>query len=306
MESQKIEDTLSESLFEYRTVERNRLLLSLFITSFTMFIEVVGGLLTNSLALISDAGHMFTHSFAIGISLVAIIFARKPPCHHRTYGLYRTEVLAAFINGLFLLLIVITLFYEAMLRIINPLEILATEMFVVALIGLTVNLTSIAILQGSDRRDLNIKGLFYHIIGDTASSVGIVIAAIVIFFTGWSFIDPLVSFFISVIIAVWAVGILRDSARILLEMAPKGLTIDIITDELKNRFPEIEELFNVHLWTITSEMLVFSTHLKPRNPDISSSDQEELISGISQFLQENFNVIESTIQLNNKAQYCED
>lgn len=297
MENQKTRDTSSDHLFEYRAVDKKRLLLSLLITSFVMVIEVIGGLLTNSLALISDAGHMFTHSFAIGISLAAIIIVGKPSCHHRTYGLYRAEILAAFTNGLFLLLIVATLVYEAIMRIINPLDIHATEMLIIALIGLAVNLTSIAILQGSSRKDLNIRGLFYHIIGDTASSVGIVIAAIAIFFTGWTFIDPLVSLFISVIIAIWAVGLLRESARILLEMAPKGMNIDIITKELIKQFPEIENLFNTHLWTITSEYYVFTAHVKLKNPRISDIDQQEFVSRINQFLHEKFCIVESTIQM---------
>ncbi|MFX0211338.1 MAG: cation diffusion facilitator family transporter, partial [Candidatus Hodarchaeota archaeon] len=265
MDHHKTENPFSDHLFEYRTVEKKRLLLSLLITATVMIVEVIGGLVTNSLALISDAGHMFTHSFAIAVSLIAIMIAGKPPCHHRTFGLYRAEILAAFVNGLFLLLIVITLIYEAILRIIYPLEILAFEMLVIALVGLGVNILSIFILQGSIKNDLNIKGLFYHIIGDTASSIGIVLAAIVIFFTGWSFIDPLVSLFISLIIAIWAFGILKESTRILLEMTPKGLNIEMVTNELKSQFPEIKNLFNVHFWTITPEILVFSTHMKVNN-----------------------------------------
>jgi cobalt-zinc-cadmium efflux system protein len=262
-----------------------------------MLVEVIGGLVTNSIALISDAGHMFTHSFAITVSLIAIIIARKPPCHHRTFGLFRAEILAAFVNGLFLLLIVITLVYEAILRIIQPLEILAFEMLVVALVGLGVNILSIFILQGSIKNDLNIKGLFYHIIGDTASSIGIVLAAVVIYFTGWSFIDPLVSLFISLIIAIWAFGILKESTRILLEMTPKGLNIEIVSNELITQFPEIKNLFNVHFWTITPEMLVFSAHMKINNPNMSDNDQKQLMSGIAKYLRVNYNIIESTIQL---------
>ncbi|UCG04170.1 MAG: cation transporter [Candidatus Heimdallarchaeota archaeon] len=296
MDHHKTDNPFSDHLFEYRTVEKKRLLLSLLITATVMIVEVIGGLITNSIALISDAGHMFTHSFAIAVSLIAIIIARKPPCHHRTFGLYRAEILAAFVNGLFLLLIVITLIYEAILRIIHPLEILAFEMLVVALVGLGVNLLSIFILQGSIKKDLNIKGLFYHIIGDTASSIGIVFAAIVIYFTRWTFIDPLVSLFISLIIAIWAFGILKDSTRILLEMTPKGLNIEIVTKELRDQFPEIKNLYNVHFWTITPEMLVFSAHMKVNNP-MSDKDHKQLMSGITKYLRTNYNIIESTIQL---------
>ena len=297
MDHHQTENLFSDHLFEYRTVEKKRLLLSLLITATVMIVEVIGGLVTNSIALISDAGHMFTHSFAITISLIAIIIARKPPCHHRTFGLYRAEILAAFVNGLFLLLIVITLIYEAILRIIHPLEVLAFEMLVIALVGLGVNMLSIFILQGSSKNDLNIKGLFYHIIGDTASSIGIVLAAVVIYFTGWAFLDPLVSLFISLIIAIWAFGILKESTRILLEMTPKGLNIEMVTNELKTQFPEIKNLFNVHFWTITPEKLVFSAHMKVNNPSMSDNDHKQLMSGITKYLRANYNIIESTIQL---------
>ena len=302
MEYQKTENKFSDHLFEYRAVEKKRLLLSLLITSVVMIVEVIGGILTNSLALISDAGHMFTHSFAIGISLVAIIIARKPPCHHRTFGLYRAEILAAFVNGLFLFLIVFILIFEAIMRIAHPVEILAFEMLVIALVGLVVNLTSIFILKGSIKKNLNIKGLFYHIIGDTASSIGIIAAAVVIFYTGWTIIDPFVSLFISVIITIWAIGILKESTRILLEMTPKGLNIDIIRNNLKEKFIEIDELYNVHFWTITSDMLVFSAHVELENLSMSYTDQEKLISRINQFLSKKYNIIESTIQIghNNK------
>ncbi|UCE12934.1 MAG: cation transporter [Candidatus Heimdallarchaeota archaeon] len=298
MEETQLSESLSDHLYEYRSVEKKRLLLSFTITSIVMFLELIGGIFTNSLALISDAGHMFTHSFAIAISLFAMIIAGKlPPCHHRTFGLYRAEILAAFINGLFLLLIVGTLIYEAILRILFPTDVLAVEMFLIALIGLAVNISSIFILQGSNKKDLNIRGLFYHILGDTVSSIGIVLAAITIFYTGWTFIDPLVSLLISAIILIWALGILKDSTRILLEMTPPGLNIDIIKDDLKSRFPEINEVSNAHLWTITSDMLVFSAHLKLKNPKMSDLDQEELIDRINEALSQKYHIIESTIQL---------
>ncbi|MHA2224919.1 MAG: cation diffusion facilitator family transporter [Candidatus Hodarchaeales archaeon] len=297
MTEQSMSNPFSAHIFEYRSVERNRLIISLFITFSVMVVELIGGIITNSLALISDAGHMFTHSFAIGISLIAIILARKPPCHHKTFGLYRAEILAAFINGLFLLLVVVTIIFEAVMRIAQPLEILAGEMMIIAIVGLIVNLTSIFLLSGNIRRDLNIRGLFYHIFGDTISSFAIVLAAVVIFFTGWTFIDPLISLFISIIILIWAWSVLKESTRILLEMTPKGTNIDMINDVLLTRFQEIGDLYNTHLWSITADVLVFSTHLQLKNPIMPLISQEELTTNISDFLKENYNIIESTIQI---------
>jgi cobalt-zinc-cadmium efflux system protein len=296
MKERVSKNTFSEHLFEYRTVEQKKLILSLSITAITMILELIGGFLSNSMALLSDAGHMFTHAFAIGISLVAIFIATKPPCHHRTFGLYRAEVLAAFVNGLFLLLVVGIIIYEAVLRIIKPIKIFGLEMLVIAFIGLAVNAASILILRGSHKENLNIRGVFYHMFADAVSSVGIVLAAIIIMYTGWTFIDPLVSIGISALILYWAWGILKDSTRVLLETAPKGLDIDIIGNDLKNNFPEVKELHNVHIWAITPDMLVFSAHIK-LYPDKLQTKQEILISKINEYLSNKYKIIESTIQV---------
>jgi cobalt-zinc-cadmium efflux system protein len=288
--------TYSDHLFQFRSVEKKKLILSLTITLSVMIIEIIGGFITNSIALISDAGHMFTHAFAISISLLAIFIARKPPCHHKTFGLYRAEVLAAFINGLFLIPIVGIIIYEAILRFLNPQEIIGFYMLVVAFIGLTVNITSILILQGSQNSSLNVKSVFYHMIADAASSIGIVIAAFIIMSTGFVILDPIVSIGISMVILYWAGGILKESVRILLEMAPKGMNIDTISEDLKNSFPEIIEVTDAHLWTIIPNMLVYSGHVILNN-DVIQGYQEELISKINDFLSKNYNIIESTIQI---------
>jgi cobalt-zinc-cadmium efflux system protein len=282
-------------LFEFRLVEKKRLILSLIITLIVMIVEIIGGTLTFSIALISDAGHMFTHSFALGLSLLAIIIASKPACNHKTFGLYRAEVLAAFMNGLFLLPIVGFIIFEAIERFLNPKEVLSFYMLIIALLGLGVNISSILILYGSQKSSIGIKSVFYHMIADTISSIGIVIVAIIISYTNWNFLDPLVSIGISIIIIYWAWSILRDSTRILLEMTPKGLEIDDITEELKKKFTIISEVLHVHLWTITPDMLVFSAHLK-LNACENPKDQEILISDVRDFLYKKYNILESTFQ----------
>ena len=300
------ENAFSQHLFQFRSIEKKKLLLSLIITSTVMILEIIGGLMTNSIALLSDAGHMFTHSFAIGISLLAILIARKPPCHHKTFGLFRAEVLAAFINGLFLLPIVGIMVYEAILRFINPEEVFGFYMFIIALIGLSVNITSVIILRGSQDKNLNVKSVFYHMIADAASSIGIVIASIIIYYTGLNILDPLVSLGISVLILYWAWSVLRDSTRILLEMTPKGMNIDIISEELKQDFQEIIDLYNVHLWTITPDMLVFSAYLKVDDKNLNNN-QGALVSKINSYLSKKYNIIESTLQLVsiNEPEFCD-
>ena len=307
MHDHSTKNAFTQRLFDYRSVEKTKLILSLSITLIVMIVVVVGGFLTHSIAIISDASHMFTHCFALGISLAAIMIARKPLCHHRTFGLYRAEIVAAFVNGLFLLFVAAIIIYEAVLRIIHPQEVLSLHMLMIAFAGLIVNLVSIGILHGSHKQDMNVRSVFYHMVADAASSVGIVIAAIVIFYTGWNIIDPLVSLGISGVIIYWAWGILKDATIILLEMAPKGLNTDIISDDLKARFPEIKELFNVHLWTITADMLVFSAHVLLDEADYNSVNQDNLLERISRYLSEHYQVIESTIQMTSgqRAEICE-
>ncbi len=295
----------TDHLLQFRSVERKRLILSLSITLIVMILEIIGGLATNSIALISDAGHMFTHSFAIGLSLLANFIARKPSCHHKTFGMYRAEVLAAFINGIILIPIVGFILYESILRFINPQEIFGFYMLIVAFVGLGVNLSSIIILQGSQNVSLNVRSVFYHMIADAASSIGIVIAAVIIIYTGLVILDPIVSIGISIIIIYWAYGILKESTRILLEMAPKGMNINTIREDLKKNFPEIMDLYNAHLWTIIPNMLIYSVHIK-LNDQLREANQEELILKMNDFLSKNYKIIESTIQIipNDAVETC--
>jgi len=296
MEEKKDFSQISSQLFEYRSVEKKRLILSLTITLIVMIVEIIGGVIASSIALISDAGHMFTHAFAIGISLLAIYIAKRPPCHHKTFGLYRSEILAAFINGIFLLTIIGFIVYEAFMRFLNPTEVAGFYMFFVALVGLAVNLSSIIILSKGKTKTLNVRSVFFHMIADAASSIGIVIIAVIINYTNWYLLDPLVSIGISIIILYWAIGILKESTRILLEVAPKGLDVNMIANSLKENFSEIDELFNMHLWTITPDMLVFSAYLALKT-ETNESQKNDLIIEINNFLYEKYNIIESTIQV---------
>ncbi|MCK4284561.1 MAG: cation transporter [Candidatus Lokiarchaeota archaeon] len=296
MNSKKEKSAYTDHLFQFRSVERRRLILSLVITTAVMIVEIIGGILTNSIALLSDAGHMFTHAFAISISLLAIMISKKPACHHKTFGLYRAEVLAAFINGLFLIPIVGIIIFEAILRFLNPQEVFGFYMLIVAIIGLAVNISSILILQGSQKTSLNVKSVFYHMIADAASSIGIVIVAFIIMSTGIVILDPLVSLGISAVILYWSWGILRDSTRILLEMSPKGMDIDTINEDLKNNFPQIIEVDDAHLWTIIPDMLLYSAHIRLKEEKIETNHQD-LILSLNEFLTEKYKILESTIQI---------
>jgi len=296
MNNKKEKSAYTDHLFQFRSVERRRLILSLFITTAVMIVEIIGGIITNSIALLSDAGHMFTHAFAISISLLAIIISKKPACHHKTFGLYRAEVLAGFINGLFLIPIVGIIIFEAILRFLNPQEVFGFYMLIVAIIGLAVNISSILILQGSQKTSLNVRSVFYHMIADAASSIGIVIVAIIIMSTGIVILDPIVSLGISAVILYWSWGILRDSTRILLEMSPKGMDIDNINEDLKINFPQIIEVDDAHLWTIIPDMLLYSAHIRLKEEKIETNHQD-LILSLNEFLTEKYKILESTIQI---------
>lgn len=281
-------------LHEYRGVEKRKLKLTMAITGSVMVIEVVGGILTNSLALLSDAGHMFTHFFALGISLAAIIIASKEPCHHRTYGFYRAEILAALFNSLFLFAVTAYILYAAIRRLIYPESILGLQMFLVAAVGLAVNGVSMFILAGSARDDLNIRGAFLHMLADTVSSIVIVFGAIVLYFTGWYIIDPVLAIGISLVIFVWAWRLFRDSVNILLETAPKGMNIDEVGAELKKEIPEIQGIQDMHVWVITSNMYSFTAHIAIGETNRARS--KEILGAINKLLNERYNIEHTTIQ----------
>lgn len=285
------QDSIS-NLHEYKSVARTKIVASMVITAAVMIIEVIGGYLTGSLALSSDAGHMFTHLFALAISFTAIVIACKEPCHHRTYGFYRVEILAALFNSIFLFGVTAYIFYQGIVRLLNPQPVLGLEMLLVALLGLAANGLSLILLRGSVKTDLNVKGAFLHMFADTASSVAIIIGAIIVYLTDWYIIDPLLGIGISVLIFLWAWGLLKDAVNVLLETAPKGINIDIVSAELKEHVPEIVEITDMHIWEITSEMYSLTTHITVRE-----SNSKQIIRKINKLLNEKYGIEHTTIQL---------
>lgn len=282
---------------DYKSHTLNRLGWSLGITAAIMVVEFIGGWLSGSIALVSDAVHMFTHVVALGISISGILIARKPVCHHRTFGLLRAEVVAAFINGLFLLVATAWIVFESVDRILHPQPILTMQMLTVAIIGLTVNIISIFLLEGSRKGDINVHSVFLHMVSDAASSVAIVIAAIVIRFTNWIWLDPAVSIGIAILIVLWAGGLLRDSLRVLLEMAPKGHDVETITKAMKKQFPQIIDTSDEHIWTITPSVIVFTAHLKINLQESTSKQSNALLDDLENWLKGEFGISESTLQL---------
>lgn len=259
-----------------------------------MIVEIIGGLLSNSLALVGDAGHMLVDALALGLSLLAINIARRPATVTKTYGFHRAEIIAALVNGTTLILLSAFIFYKAYQRLKEPLEIHTPLMLTVAAIGLLANFIGIILLRRGGRFSLNIRAAYWHIIGDTISSLGVIAAAIVIMITGWTYADPLIAIVIGCIILWGAVQVAKESVDILLEAVPKQITVDKVSKTLKE-VAEVEEVHDIHIWTITSGIYALSAHLVVK--DLMVSQSTDIIENINRALGEVFNITHTTIQL---------
>jgi len=245
-----------------RLRERRRLRGALAITAAAMVGEAVGGWLVGSLALLSDAGHMLTHAFALGVSLAAVVLAGRPTAAERTFGLHRVEILAALLNGVTLLGATVWIAWEAAARLRRPEAILAGPMLGVAAAGLVVNLVTAWLLHDVGKRDLNVRSAFLHLLGDTVSSIAVVAGALVIGRTGWLWVDPVLSLGIAALILVWSAGLVRDAVRVLLEAAPYGISIEYLRRSVRERFPAVDGLDDVHVWSVTSGMIAMTARVR--------------------------------------------
>lgn len=276
---------------DHRGTDKKVLKWALGITLITMFLEFFYGFLTNSLALISDAIHMFTHSFALIISLIAIIIASKKAPISKTFGYYRTEVLAAFINGITIVLSIAWIIYEAVERFMNPQIIDLKTAIIVAIIGLVVNIITGVILMQGDKNNINLKSAFIHMLSDALSSVAIVIGYVVIYFTSWYFIDVILAVLVAIVIGKWAIDILKTSTNTLLESSP----IDI--NEVKQYIEKNEkvlELHDIHIWEITQDMYNMTAHVKINKKNLEN--YEEILHQINHNLKERFKIVHTTFQ----------
>ena len=256
---------------EYSSTQSSMLIV-LSITALVMIAEIIGGLLANSLALLSDAGHMLTDILALGLSIVAMRFAQKSPTASKTFGFYRLEILAAFFNGILLFFISLYIFYEAYQRLVHPEEIKGFFMLVVAAIGLLANGVGIVILRKSALRNLNVKSAFFHIVGDTISSGGVIVGGLVILYTGWNLVDPLIGIFIGMLILRGAYSLVRESVDIFLEATPKDIDAEKMLYDL-HTIEGVKDIHHLHLWTITSGIYAMSAHVLIKDLLVSRSAQ---------------------------------
>jgi len=270
-----------------------RLAIVLFITAGYMIVEVVGGFLFNSLALLADAGHMLSDVVALGLSWIAIRIGKRAPTDRHTYGFKRTEILAAFVNGLGLWFIVGVIFYEAAQRFFDPAPVAGFGMLVVACAGLAVNLLMAVTLFGSQGENLNLRGAFLHVLSDALGSVGAIVAAVAILLTDMYWPDPLFSILIGLLILYSSFGLVKESAHILLEGVPPNVEIQEIEDAIVNH-SGVCCVYDLHVWSISSHRVALSAHVVVQDPVV---DNAALLRSLEKMLVENFKITHSTIQI---------
>lgn len=271
-----------------------RLALSILLTSIIFIVEVIGGYFTGSLALLSDAAHVFMDVFALGLTWIALRIASLPPTRDHTYGFRRIQIMAAIINGSTLLIIAFEIVKEALQRFQNPVEIIAGPMLLIAVTGLAVNLLVAFVLNDHDHRDLNVQSAWLHVIGDAAASVGVILAAGVIYFTGWLWVDPLVSLLIGGLIVVSALRVLRPSLRILAEGVPGHLRYDEVNAAIQS-MPAVEQVHDLHIWSLDSSRVALTAHLVVKNDLLENSDC--LIAELQETLAQKFDIHHTTFQI---------
>jgi cobalt-zinc-cadmium efflux system protein len=275
-----------------RAASRRGLRIALALTAVFMGLEIAGGLLSRSLALLADAGHMASDAGALGLSLFAFWLSTKPRSLQRTFGWFRFEIFAALLNGLTLWLVSGLIAWEAIRRFRSPLEIKTGPMLLVAAAGLAVNLICAWILHAGRKENLNAKGAFLHVVGDAAGSVGVIAAAVLIRFTGWRIVDPLVSLLLCGLIGWSAWRLLREAFHILMEGTPEHLNLEEIRSGLAG-IPGVRNVHDLHIWTITSGFVAMTVHLIVDDPRSAPA----VLAAGRDFLTQRLGIQHSTIQI---------
>lgn len=280
---------------------RKRVQFALVLTGAFMLVEVAGGLLSGSLALLADAGHMLTDTMALALAAVAFHVSTRPADALRSYGYHRFQILAAFVNGLALLAIVAWILVEAVGRLMSPPDVAASLMFWVATGGLIVNVAAFVVLHGGDRDNMNMRGAALHVLGDLLGSVAAISAAVVILATGWMPIDPLLSVVVALLILRSAWELVKRSGHVLLEGSPDWLDVDEIQDALVTAVPQIAGIHHVHVWGLTMQRLMLTMHVTLSGPDCDVTD---VVRRVKKLLQDDFGIHHSTIEV--ETDLCAD
>lgn len=275
-----------------RERNRKRLAWTLGLVVLYMVAEVIGGILTNSLALLADAGHMLSDAASLALALFAMWIAQRPPTSERTYGYYRAEILAALFNGATLVAISVFIIYEAYQRFTDPPEVLGPLMMAVAAGGLVINLIGLWLLHAGRSESLNVRGAWLHVLGDTLGSVGAIGAGALIWAFGWTWADPLASVIIAVLILFSAWNLLRESVAVLMEGAPGHIDVDEVRNAIRG-VDGVLAVHDLHVWTISSGLVALSAHV-----DVDCLDgYSERLGHLRHMLHEEFGIGHTTIQI---------
>ncbi len=264
------------------------------LTIFVLGIEIVGGILSNSLALLSDAAHVFSDSLSLIMSWLAIYLSTRPATSSRTYGYHRTEVFAAFINGVSLIAISGWIFYEAVHRFMEPEPVKSKEMLVVAIIGFIANMVIVWLFHGEGHKSLNVRSAVLHVIGDALASVGVIVGGVVMYWTGWFIVDPILSGGIGIIILIGSFRVTKEAVHILLEASPKHADAHKVAACI-NAIDSVKDVHDMHIWSLCSNYLALSTHVSI--VEGASRSSHELRQEINDKLQTQFSIFHTTIQI---------
>jgi cobalt-zinc-cadmium efflux system protein len=276
-------------------MKRDQKLLLIFSFTLTlMVVEFAGGLVSRSLALISDAGHMLTDALAIFLSYLALRWSRKPPSDRRTFGYHRIEIIIALVNGLFLLAIAGYIFFEAVHRFFHPQEIRTGVLLIVAVIGFMGNLFGLLILRSESRENINIRGAFLHILADTLSSVGVIAGGVVIALTGWNIVDSLIGIMIGGIVLRGAVDLIMESGEVLMEATPRDVDMERLKRDV-GEIPGVRDFHDIHVWTIGTGRRALSGHLL--TDDISTQESQRMICAAREILAERYGITHTTLEV---------
>ncbi len=270
-----------------------RMALAALITGVFMVVEVAGGIMAGSLALLADAGHMLTDLASLSLAWFGFRLARRPADWKRTFGFDRFQVVIAYTNGLALFVIAAWIIYEAAERLLTPAPVDGGIMVVVGILGLIVNVVAFALLHGADRENLNVRGAAIHVLGDLLGSVAATIAGAVILFTGWTPIDPLLSLVVAIIIVRSGWEVVKASGHILLEGAPHELDTRDIGPDLVANVPGLDDVHHVHVWSITQERRMVTLHACA----CDGEDGDRLVKAIKERLKDRFGLDHATIEI---------
>jgi cobalt-zinc-cadmium efflux system protein len=278
---------------------RKRLAWVLALTASFMFVELIGGWLANSLALMADAGHMLSDVAALGLSLFALTIAQRPPTPLKSYGYLRMEILAALANGVALVVISIVILWQAYERVRSPQPVEGALMLSVAAAGLLVNVVAAWLLHRSSAHNLNVRGAYMHVLGDLLGSVAALVAAIIILATGWVLADPLISCIVAALILVGSWRLVTESVDVLLEATPRHIDLAGVARSIAS-VPGVDGVEDLHVWTLTSGVLAMSGHALISEP----GDYRRILADIHRRMHEDFDISHVTVQLDPRPVYA--